>query len=290
MLLASRALVGIGEASYATIAPTIIADLFPAERRLRMLSVFYLAMPLGSAFGYILGSRVSQLVFSINHQPGDWKWALRVSSLPLPPLVTSLSHTQITPLPAVILAVVVLTLVKEPVRGSTDLGPSSRHGVQGQSGLKAYLNDILYCLKKSVDYLVDLVAVHLLLSLSLSYSTSFVLSSLGYTAVTFTVGALAQFAPLFIIRASCIVTNQYPEATADLLFGGVTVLAGILGTLSGSELSKFLGKYTRKADAIVCALGVGLGTPCLYVALTVVQYRIMALSWVSSPREREILS
>ena len=86
MLLSSRALVGIGEASYATIAPTIIADLFPPEKRLRMLSVFYIAMPLGSALGYILGSRVSLLVHSINHQPGSWQWALRVSHTP-PPLV-----------------------------------------------------------------------------------------------------------------------------------------------------------------------------------------------------------
>jgi MFS family permease len=47
MLLGSRLLVGIGEASYATIAPTLIADLFPSEKRLRMLAVFYIAMPLG---------------------------------------------------------------------------------------------------------------------------------------------------------------------------------------------------------------------------------------------------
>jgi MFS family permease len=241
MLLSSRALVGIGEASYATIAPTIIADLFPPEKRLRMLSVFYIAMPLGSALGYILGSRVSLLVHSINHQPGSWQWALRI-----------------TPLPAVILAIVVLVLVKEPVRGSNDIGFSSTKGVQGKSGVKAYFEDVLYCLRNK----------------------SFMLSSLGYTAVTFTVGALAQFAPLFILRASCIVTKQYEEATADLLFGGVTVVAGIFGTLSGSELSKFLGRYTRKADAIVCAVGVAMGTPCLFLALTVIQYRIMALSWV----------
>ena len=117
--------------------------------------------------------------------------------------------------------------------------------------------------------------------LLISCSKSFVLSSLGYTAVTFTVGALAQFAPLFILRASCIVSTQYKESTADLVFGAVTVVAGIVGTLSGSELAKFLGRYTRKSDAIVCALGVSLGTPCLFIALTVVQYRIMLLSWVS---------
>lgn len=47
MLFGTRLFVGVGEASYATIAPTILADLFPAERRLRILSIFYLAMPLG---------------------------------------------------------------------------------------------------------------------------------------------------------------------------------------------------------------------------------------------------
>ena len=47
MLLGTRLFVGIGEASYATIAPTIIADLFPTNRRLRMLTIFYIAVPLG---------------------------------------------------------------------------------------------------------------------------------------------------------------------------------------------------------------------------------------------------
>lgn len=242
MLLSSRALVGIGEASYATIAPTIIADLFPAEKRLRMLSVFYIAMPFGSALGYILGSKVSSIAYSITHQPGSWQWALRI-----------------TPLPAVVLAILVCVVVEEPPRGHTDGGHTSK-GLQGNSGVKAYFKDLHYCLTNK----------------------SFVLSSLGYTAVTFTVGALAQFAPIYILRASCIVDpdNPYKEDYADLLFGGVTVLAGIFGTLSGSELSKFLGRYTRKSEAIVCALGISVGTPFLYLALTVVQYRIMTLSWV----------
>lgn len=77
-------LVGIGEASYATIAPTIIADLFPVEKRLRVLSVFYLAMPFGSALGYIQGSKVSSLARTISHKSdgyGSWKWALRVRPL-----------------------------------------------------------------------------------------------------------------------------------------------------------------------------------------------------------------
>jgi MFS transporter, Spinster family, sphingosine-1-phosphate transporter len=42
-----RALVGIGEASYSTIAPTIISDLFINDMRSKMLALFYFAIPVG---------------------------------------------------------------------------------------------------------------------------------------------------------------------------------------------------------------------------------------------------
>src|SRR5215471_1191471 len=54
-LLLRHTIVGIGEASYATIAPTLVADLFPVERRGRMLSIFYVGLPVGSALGILLG-------------------------------------------------------------------------------------------------------------------------------------------------------------------------------------------------------------------------------------------
>ena len=54
-LLAMRAAVGIGEAGYATVAPAVIADLFSADQRGRKLAWFYLAIPLGSALGYLVG-------------------------------------------------------------------------------------------------------------------------------------------------------------------------------------------------------------------------------------------
>ena len=54
-LFAARATVGIGEAAYGTIAPALLADLFPRERRGRAFAVFFVATPVGSALGYILG-------------------------------------------------------------------------------------------------------------------------------------------------------------------------------------------------------------------------------------------
>jgi MFS family permease len=57
-LLIRHTLVGIGEATFVTIAPTFVSDLFPEEKRGRILGVFYLAIPVGTAAGYLLGGKL----------------------------------------------------------------------------------------------------------------------------------------------------------------------------------------------------------------------------------------
>lgn len=59
-LLLRHTIVGIGEASYATIAPALVADSFPIERRGRVLSIFYLALPVGSALGIALSGPIGE--------------------------------------------------------------------------------------------------------------------------------------------------------------------------------------------------------------------------------------
>lgn len=54
-LLAARSAIGAGEAGFGAVAPTLISDLFPKEKRGRMLSFFYVAIPVGSALGFLLG-------------------------------------------------------------------------------------------------------------------------------------------------------------------------------------------------------------------------------------------
>ncbi|KAM9788775.1 sphingosine-1-phosphate transporter SPNS2 [Neosynchiropus ocellatus] len=96
LFVLSRGLVGIGESSYSSISPTIIGDLFTNNSRTMMLSVFYLAIPLGSGLGYILGA-------SAKEAAGDWHWALRVS-----------------PLLGITAGTLILVFVPEPKRGSAD--------------------------------------------------------------------------------------------------------------------------------------------------------------------------
>lgn len=89
-LLLARAFVGVGEASYATLAPTIIDDVTPKERKGRALGIFYLATPIGGALGYLVGGMVEK------------RWGWRASFF-------------VAGGPGMLLALVCL-LIKEPVR------------------------------------------------------------------------------------------------------------------------------------------------------------------------------
>jgi MFS family permease len=80
-LVLARVAVGVGEASYATIAPTIIDDITPAESKSRALAIFYLAIPVGSALGYVLGGQVLQ----------HWGWRTAFYAAGGPGLLLALS-------------------------------------------------------------------------------------------------------------------------------------------------------------------------------------------------------
>lgn len=58
MMLAFRVLVGVGEASYATISPSYISDTFSPAKRNNALTIFYVAIPVGGALGMIVGGEI----------------------------------------------------------------------------------------------------------------------------------------------------------------------------------------------------------------------------------------
>src|SRR5436309_8212900 len=57
-LFLARATVGVGEAAYGTIAPSLLADYYPRSHRGRVFSIFFAAIPIGSALGYVVGGQV----------------------------------------------------------------------------------------------------------------------------------------------------------------------------------------------------------------------------------------
>lgn len=66
ILLITRIFVGVGEAAYGPVAPTIISDLYPITSRGKVMSWFYMAIPVGSALGYTLGGIADAML--------GWRW------------------------------------------------------------------------------------------------------------------------------------------------------------------------------------------------------------------------
>uniref|UniRef100_A0A665SZU7 Protein spinster homolog 1 n=1 Tax=Echeneis naucrates TaxID=173247 RepID=A0A665SZU7_ECHNA len=202
-LLLTRGLVGVGEASYSTIAPTIIADLYVKGKRTTMLSIFYFAIPVGSGLGYIVGSQVSNAA-------KNWHWALRVSPIGAAHLV------RMNP------------FILRQQRVGELRAPS------------------IY---------------------------SFVLSTFGFTAVAFVTGSLALWAPTFLLRAAIFSGERAPcvdeqcSTSESLIFGIITCVTGVLGVASGVQVSRQLRKKTSRADPLVCAAGLLLSAPFLYLAI-----------------------
>ena len=57
-LFVARALVGVGEAAYGTISPSLLADYYPRHVRSRVFGIFYAVIPLGAALGYLVAGQM----------------------------------------------------------------------------------------------------------------------------------------------------------------------------------------------------------------------------------------
>ncbi|HZP22695.1 MAG TPA: MFS transporter [Terriglobales bacterium] len=113
-LLLRHVVVGIGEATFVAISPALLADLYPEEIRGRVMGLFYLATPVGSALGYIIGGFLGPRY--------GWRAPFLISALP-----------------GFVLAAAVLGLA-EPARGASDrLADSAERGsLSGLLRNKAY--------------------------------------------------------------------------------------------------------------------------------------------------------
>lgn len=73
-LLFARGLTGAGEAGFTTVAQPFLAEQYPAQKRATVLALFGLALPLGSALGYLLGGLIGQ--------HWGWKAAFMAAGVP----------------------------------------------------------------------------------------------------------------------------------------------------------------------------------------------------------------
>jgi predicted MFS family arabinose efflux permease len=198
--------VGVGEASFGTVSPGLISDFFPREKRGRVLSYFYLAIPVGSAMGYLLGGTLGKLF--------GWHAAFLIVAMPGLALVFP------------------LLFLREPLRGGVQDSEVRRPEKTLRNDIKMFAN------------------------------RSFVINTLSMTAMTFALGGLAQWVPTFLYRV-----HGMDLAGGNTLFGAVTILAGITGTLTGGLLGDRLQKKSGKGYPLVSAWGFLIGTPIAAYAL-----------------------
>ena len=75
VLFLTRCLVGVGEAAYGPVAPAMLSDMYPKDHRGRVLSWFYMAIPVGSALGFVVGSQVAETALG-------WRGAFYLAVVP----------------------------------------------------------------------------------------------------------------------------------------------------------------------------------------------------------------
>ncbi|EYU18370.1 hypothetical protein MIMGU_mgv1a006479mg [Erythranthe guttata] len=160
----ARMLVGVGEASFISLAAPFIDDNAPVTQRTAWLGAFYMCIPTGIAVGYVYGGLISHF---------GWRWAFWVEALLMLPFA-------------------ILGFVMKPLQ---------------LKALTMFVKDMKVLLLEKV----------------------YVVNVLGYIAYNFVIGAYSYWGP----KAGY---NIYHMSNADYMFGGVTAVCGIVGSLAGGFL------------------------------------------------------
>jgi len=202
-LLVRHTLVGVGEATFVTIAPTFVADLFSENVRGRILGVFYLAIPVGSAAGYLVGGYLAPIY--------GWRFPFYIAAAP-----------------GFVLALAVLFL-KEPERGQFD----------------------------SVQETPERGTVF-----GLARNPAFLTATLGMAFMTYSLGGIQVWMPQFLFSE-----RHYTLEKANLMFGIIIVVDGILASLAGGWLGDYLLRRTKSSYYLISAISMALGIPFMIVAL-----------------------
>ena len=221
LLLLTRMLVGVGEAAYGPIAPTLLADMYPIERRARILSFFYLAIPVGSALGYIIGGKLYEVgrVYDL----GGWR-------LPFYAVVA----------PGIILGILCF-LQREPTRTAV----AARTPRWSDYMTMARTPSFVLC---TAGYTLSTFAIGGVSFWMPKYVTEYRLGGVAPAPGSPHDSPAAQ--------AYAALLND-----VNFNFGLITVLAGLSATMAGGWLADWLRPRVRGAYFIVSGLGMLVAFP-----------------------------
>jgi MFS transporter, Spinster family, sphingosine-1-phosphate transporter len=190
-LFAARASVGVGEAAYVTVGPSLLSDYFPRDQRGRVMAIFFCAIPVGSALGYVVGGLMGAHF--------GWRAAFFVAGIP-----------------GLALALVCLGL-PDPPRGSQDADSS---GVDTSAPGSGPSSD------KPAD--AGPAAGSRATYWRLLNNRPYVLTVLGYAAYTFAMGGLAYWMPAFLERTRGVPAGEATVSfgTIVVITGFIGTFAG----------------------------------------------------------------
>ncbi|CAI2348797.1 unnamed protein product [Caenorhabditis sp. 36 PRJEB53466] len=234
--LLCRGVVGIGEASYATIAPTVLSDLFSGVQRSRVFMIFYFAIPVGSGLGFITGSKISTATES-------WQWGVRFS-----------------PFIGIACLALMIFLLEEPVRGGSE-------GARQNEDKASLLEDIKYLLTVPTFKLTTLAATANLFAVgTMSWWTP---NFIGYAY-----GTIERKAKIPDDERDRISTIFGIITCAGGLFG--VTCGSLISRAWKNGNSFFRNRASEKADVYVCAISMFTALPFLFLAIFIAEHSVNA--------------
>jgi len=227
-LLVRHTLVGIGEATFVTIAPTFVADLFSEQVRGRILGVFYLAIPVGSAAGYLLGGNLAP------HY--GWRFPFYIAAAP-----------------GFLLAIAVMFL-KEPPRGQFD----SRKESLDDSPMQVVSHS--FFLKLCIAVNLELKRVYF----GVLRNPAFLTATLGMAAMTFSMGGIQVWMPQFLYSERHY-TLAAANFTFGIIIVVDGILASLAGGWLGDYLLRRMKSSYYLISAASMGLGIPFMIVALFV-------------------------
>ncbi|XP_021717198.1 probable sphingolipid transporter spinster homolog 2 [Chenopodium quinoa] len=224
----ARMLVGVGEASFISLAAPFIDDNAPDTQRTAWLGFFYMCIPVGYAVGYIFGGLVGSHL--------AWRWAFWLEAILMVPFV-------------------ILGFVMKPLQLKGFAPAGSKKASSVETVAPDALDSEILVTGDSEEKIDDLgeasksgnVFTRFLSDMKVLLSEKvYVVNVLGYISYNFVLGAYSYWGP----KAGY---NIYNMANADMVFGGITVGCGLAGTIGGGLVLDYINSTLSNAFKLLSA-------------------------------------
>ncbi|KAJ0260450.1 sphingolipid transporter spinster 3 [Hirschfeldia incana] len=245
-----RMFVGVGEASFISLAAPFIDDNAPHKQKAAWLGLFYMCIPSGVALGYVYGGYVGKHF--------SWRyafWGEAVLMAPFAVLGFLMKPLQLKGFPSTDSVEVMASSVGAEIsKNNNHLQPGNEtEKDEVEVSIETYKSSYTNAIWKSITQFARDMKV-------LCKERVFVVNVLGYVAYNFVIGAYSYWGP----KAGY---NIYKMKNADMIFGAVTIICGIVGTLSGGFVLDHITSTIPNSFKLLSG-ATFLGAICCFTAFT----------------------